>query len=624
MIKLPSIQSLLTQIGNIIKRFPLVIFSAVLLTSCFIYMTHQDWRFKEDVAFFWGKLSMCSGLGIVLFLATALLSEAKGHSMKKKIIVQVITLAVIVGYYFTLEKYENFNLDSFTRYMLYIIAAHLFVSFSAFTGTNKLNGFWQFNKTLFLRFLLSALYTGVLYGGIALAFWLMDDLLHFKIEYTKYLYVWYILSGMVNTFIFLTGVPKDLSALESDNSYPKGLKAFTQFVLLPLVTLYLLILYAYFAKIIIHWNLPKGYVSYLVISFSTMGILSLLLIYQIRDNEENQWIKIFSRWFYVALYPLIILLGVSIFHRISQYGITEHRYFILVLAVWLVFIATYFLLSKKENIKIIPITLFALALLTSAGPTGAFSVSHHSQKSRLEKLLAANGILVNGKIVKAIKGVNDSDVVSISSILRYMEEANALKILQPWFNQNLDSLRSNSSHYIDSPDSICKIMGIPFEPYSYYSRGSYSRGFEFELANSYYKSSVNVKGFDYYTDFSYNYYVPSDTTTLDTTRDNEYFKSGNDSISFIPCHSSCKYALVKKGKRIATFELYGFITMLRNQSDTIANEYYSYVKPDKFMYEQTGTDSTVYQFRFNSIEVRKLHNKYMIDNIRAAILTKHL
>ena len=42
----------------------------------------------------------------------------------------------------------------------------------------------------------------------------------------------------LNTFIFLAGVPKDLSALEKETSYPKGLKAFTQFVFLPLITLY--------------------------------------------------------------------------------------------------------------------------------------------------------------------------------------------------------------------------------------------------------------------------------------------------------------------------------------------------------------------------------------------------
>jgi hypothetical protein len=185
-------------------------------------------------------------------------------------------------------------------------------------------------------------------------------------------------------------------------------------------------------------------------------------------------------------------------------------------------------------------------------------------------------------------------------------------------------VHSDKPHYIDSPDSICKIMGIPFEPYSYYSRENYSRGFEFEVSYKYSKAPVNVKGFEYYTDFSYNYYLSSDTTTFDTTKNNEYFMSGYDSISFIPFKLPCKYALVKKGKTVAILALYDFIKSLRNSSDTIANEYYMYATPDKFMYEQTGTDSVVYQFRFTSIEVRKIHNKYMIDNIRSAVLTKHL
>jgi hypothetical protein len=617
MIKLPSIQTLLAQIVSIIKRFPLVILSATLLTFSFIYITHQDWKFKDDFAFLWAKFSMCCGLGLVLFLATALFSESKGLSMKKKIMVQGSTLAIIIGYYFTIDKQEDFNLESFTQYTLYIVAAHLFVAFSAFTGPNRINGFWQFNKTLFLRFLLSALYTGVLYGGIALAFWLMDDLLHITIVYTKYLYAWYILSGIVNTFIFLAGVPKDLTPLEGETSYPKGLKAFTQFVFLPFITLYLLILYAYFAKIIIHCSLPKGYVSYLVISFSTMGILSLLLIYPLRDNEENKWIKIFSRWYYVALYPLIILLGVSIYNRISQYGITEHRYFILVLAAWLVFIASYFLLNKKENIKIIPITLFALAILTSAGPTGAFSVSRHSQKNRLEKLLTENGILINGKIVKHTKGVNDSDIVNISSILRYLEEANAFKMLQPWFNQNLDSIHAHG--YI--PDSICKIMGIPFEPYTYSSHEN-SRGVEFELADRYSKSSINVKGFDYYSDFSYDQYE-RDTDLLDTTKYHQYLMVGNDSVFFVPYRSPCKYALMKNKQCIAIIDLNNFIANLYSQLDSTGNNYYIAVPEDKFMFERTSLDSTVYRFIFSSIDVRKIRNQSVIESMKAAVLTKH-
>ena len=38
------------------------------------------------------------------------------------------------------------------------LALHLLVAFAAFTGKGQIQGFWQFNKTLFLRFLTSVLY----------------------------------------------------------------------------------------------------------------------------------------------------------------------------------------------------------------------------------------------------------------------------------------------------------------------------------------------------------------------------------------------------------------------------------------------------------------------------------
>lgn len=618
MIKLPSIQSLVQQTGSILKRFPLTILSAVLLSTSFMYLTHFGWNLRETDKFFMAKISMCSALGLSLFLATSLFSEAKRFSRKGKITIQIITLGIIVGYYFTIVNYEKFNLEAFTRFTLYIIATHLFVAFAPFTGANKINGFWQFNKTLFLRGLLSALYTGVLYGGIALAFWLMDDLLRIEIQYTKYAYAWYLLAGVLNTFIFLAGIPKDIAQLESDTSYPKGLKAFTQFVLLPLVTLYLLILYIYFAEIIIFWNLPKGYVSYLVISFSVLGILSLLLIYPLREMEENKWIKIFSRWFYVALYPLIVLLGVSIYHRISEYGITEHRYFILVLAIWLVFIAAYFLLGKKQNIKLVPITLFILAIITSAGPLGAFSVSHHCQKNRLEKLLVANGYLVNGKIGRTTKNVPDSVRQNIQSIVLYMEEANALTMLQPWFIQNLDSIHPEKWSYWNGKDSIFNILGIAS------TYGSYNSGnFTLSSDTRYYRASFSVKGFENFTDFSYRHYG-SEQTELDTAHDNNYFMAGTDSISFIRYHTSCKYALIKQGKTIAVMELYNFISSLRSQSDSINNTYGVNVPEDKFIYDMTGSDSVFYRFRFKSIEVNTIHNRYAIQSMDAAILTRHL
>ncbi|MFD2143966.1 DUF4153 domain-containing protein [Mucilaginibacter antarcticus] len=197
-------------------------------------------------------------------------------------------------------------------------------------------------------------------------------LFNVKFEFDTFAILWIWIVGMFSTTFFLTGVPGNFAALNKDNSYPNGLKVFTQYVLIPLATIYLAILLAYEAKILIQWNLPKGFVSYLILGYAVFGILSLLLVYPIREQEENKWLKSFARNFYLLLLPLLILLFVAVGTRVFEYGITEQRYFLIALALWLLFISIYFLLFKTQNIKVIPISLCLVTLITIYGPQGRF------------------------------------------------------------------------------------------------------------------------------------------------------------------------------------------------------------------------------------------------------------
>ena len=107
----------------------------------------------------------------------------------------------------------------------------------------------------------------VLYIGLSLALLAVDKLFNAHINGKVYLRLLIIIAGLFNTWFFLSGVPKNVSDISEKIIYPKGLKVFTQFVLIPLISIYLVILYAYMFKIIFTWNIPKGWVSYLVLCF---------------------------------------------------------------------------------------------------------------------------------------------------------------------------------------------------------------------------------------------------------------------------------------------------------------------------------------------------------------------
>ena len=277
-------------------------------------------------------------------------------------------------------------------------------------------------RPCFSGFLTAALYSGVLYLGLSLAMFAVDNLFEIKIPDNRYGQLWVFMAGIFNTWFFLAGIPNNLSSLNEESDYPKGLKVFTQYVLIPLVVVYLIILYGYALKIIINWDWPRGWVANLILGFSAVGILSLLLVRPIQKQVENKWIRRFSKWYYIALAPLVVMLFLAVWQRVSEYGITENRYFVLVQAIALAWVVGYFNLSKNKYIKVIPITLCFLAFFSSFGPWSAFSISKGSQTQRLEDYLVKNEILQKGKVQKISTRIPFEDQKEISSIVSYLHD----------------------------------------------------------------------------------------------------------------------------------------------------------------------------------------------------------
>ncbi len=513
MFKLPSIKTFVDEAINTFKRFPLVILASFVGTIVSIYLINFGYFERESVENLW-KVVMCCYLGLNLFLATELFTESKNVNYRKRLLFLFFAAIFVLGYYFVLPTFKDFGVKEIARYILFIIGTHLLVAIAPFTSAGHLNGFWQFNKSLFLRFLTSCLYTGVLYLGLALALLAIDKLFKVNIDEDFYIDLWWMLAGIFNTWFFLAGIPKQTQMLDTVEEYPKGLKIFTQFVLLPLIAIYLLILYAYGVKIAAAMELPRGWVSYLVLGFSVLGILSLLLIWPIRDQEGNNWIKMVDRWFYRALYPLIVLLSLAIFKRVAQYGITENRYFILVLALWLLGIATYFLFSKTKNIKSIPISLCIIAFLSSFGPWGAFSISENSQVNRLENVLVKTNILQDEKIKKADTLVTGKNAVQIVELVRYLNTVHGFAGIQPWFTQDLDSLFNSrdttGARYLDKNGIVLDLMGVDNQWGYYSSEGREDFYFRPPYDNNY--KALNIKGFDYYNEINLSSYDNGSST----------------------------------------------------------------------------------------------------------------
>ncbi len=327
-------------------------------------------------------------LGIPSFFVLALVSEVRQWSRNTTVIAYGILLALLVAYFFTLPFEPNEKIAVIYRYLMLSIAAHAAVAFFPFWREEGVNGFWQFNKSLFLRIFTASLYSGVLTAGLMIALAACDYLLGFNIEDENYAEVAILIQLFFHPWFFFAGVPKQLSSLKDEQEYPKGLKVFAQFILMSLVMIYLVILYAYGLKIMFSWNWPKGLVSQLILWYSVVGILSLLLLWPLREKEESRWVGRYTKWFFVTLLPLLVMLFLAILQRVGDYGITVNRHVVLALACGLAIVTVYFIVSKRRDIRSVPMVLCLVALLSAYGPLSAISISESSQMGRLKSYIA--------------------------------------------------------------------------------------------------------------------------------------------------------------------------------------------------------------------------------------------
>lgn len=456
--RFPSFQQLLASSVSAIRRFPLTFLCTILGTGVAVFLIEDP---EPDTTRTLVRMLLTFGLGLPLFIALTLFLEKRQWRGKIALGFQGVGLVLLLAYYFSLPQGVMYQGAGLIRFLLLGLGLHFLVACLPYIGGSQTRGFWQYNMALFQRLLLSAVFSTALFIGLAIALAAADHLFGLEVAGKRYAQLCVIMVGIFNTWVFLAGIPKDFEALDRAREYPKGLAAFAQYILLPLVALYFVILIAYEAKIVITWNWPKGWVSELVLWFAVVGILSLMLLYPLRKQEEKRWIRTFIDWYFCALIPLVAMLFLAILRRISDYGFTEPRYLVLMMAIGLVIVVIYFLISKARDIRIIPILLCAGSLVAAYGPVSASAVSLGSQQNRLEGLLIKNGMLQKDADKDAAQVPTLEDREQMSSIIDYICDWHGREQFSKWLGEEaIDSLDTDTG--ISIRGQIARSLGFEY------------------------------------------------------------------------------------------------------------------------------------------------------------------
>ncbi|MBK9798346.1 MAG: DUF4153 domain-containing protein [Bacteroidetes bacterium] len=252
--------------------------------------------------------------------------------------------------------------------------------------------------------------------------------------------------------------------------------------------------------------------------------------------------------------------------RISEYGITENRYLVLLLALWLLVVALAFLFSKRFSIMFIPVSLCIVLFVCTVGPWSAFSISLKSQQKHLLKLLESQHLLKDNKIFASTKEIDFDKQKEISSVVDYLVEFHGYSSLQSYYSCSLDSLMNTNKanttlNYYAQSELLLKEMGL--EHISEYSTEK-NEYFDYSCETEYTQALSN---FTYYVS-NFNYAGDSTQTTF-----------GNDSLSCtLKSTANGTWLVVLSGNEKLNVDVSKIVSNIKAQKSTE-----SYAVPVKLM-----------------------------------------
>lgn len=416
------------------------------------------------------RMVMVLMLGVPITLGLKLLWERLEHvKAGLKLSAYAVSAAFLVMYYFLLLK--ELEMVTIVRYV--IISSLFYLVAACITCWFDRRNYEMYIIRIFSRVLITGIFALIMFGGISGMLASIDGLLEVNVPEKAYINTFYIIGTFFVPPYAFAGIPYSSTELD-DSKYPRSLEVLLAYIMVPIICAYTVILYLYFVKILVERTWPQGMVGNLVLWYSIVSIVVIFFIAPV--IKEKRWLSRFVFWFTKLIIPCIIMLFIAVGIRIRAYGVTESRYFVVLIGLWALGVFIYWNINGVRRNILLPVSLAAFLLVSAAGPFSAFNVSIRSQSSRLKAIVERYGMLENGKLRKADGTISADDRDEIRSIL--------------WYIRNNHSF-SEVGFLPDGFESEDVLDYFNFELYDYYNDLEYFY-FSSEAGNA-----VDISGYDF-------------------------------------------------------------------------------------------------------------------------------
>lgn len=471
-------KTLLAKLLSSLRRFPETLLVCTATVIVLIILNHGYTGAAGEPGEDLMRLAAVLALGIPLTLCIKVFLERTLLKKPLQVLLYAAAAGGLVLYHFFLLK--DFEMISLSRYAAVSLA--LYLAFTFIPYFHRKEHYELYVIKLFLSLAITYLFAGVLFGGLAAILGTVNYLFSANIPGDIYSDIWFIVGGIFAPAFFLAEIPASGTELEPE-SYPGVIGTLLSYIVMPLLLIYCAILYLYFIRIVVLQQWPEVMVSHLVLWYALVSTLVLFCAFPLR--QSNQWVKTFLSYFPKVILPLLGLMFAAMGIRISAYGITENRYFVLAAGLWVTGSMIYLIASRKPRHIFLPVSLALVALLSVSGPWSAYAISVGSQNRHFEAIAAEHNLIQDGKIVKPAAPLPETVKEELSSIIAYFDRYH-----------KIEQLRALPAGF--TADKMEPLFGFPLYEYTFPDKEDLY--FHYFLDEE--EACWDISGYDYFLQFS--------------------------------------------------------------------------------------------------------------------------
>ena len=393
-----KIRGLADTVWRGIHRFPLTVAFAIALTVCMMIL---DWKGYHGISKEW-KFFMIwyPATGIALSLSLSLWLEEHRGRWGYRLASALIHIAWIGVSVLLMRNYDMLGYAPYTYVVVALIAAlTLSLLVLSFFSDRTDVAFWNFSLHCIGAVCIALIVSGIVCGGLELLVVGIEKLFGVFISSHCYSNIAIVCFCLLAPILLIQAVP---GGAQKHDAQPMEMSRLIENAVtklfMPIAAAYLVTLYCYAAKILFTWQLPDGWVSWLVTASMAAMVILFMMVYPYIEKASQSasgWnrmaVRFITRRMPILMLPLLLLMSIGIARRISDYGITILRLYLVAFNIWCYAVCIVLIIKRNAGILWIPVSfILAFALLTLL-PVNVSTCVRKNLTNKVTAILQDNG-----------------------------------------------------------------------------------------------------------------------------------------------------------------------------------------------------------------------------------------